>query len=67
MNWYEPAMVQPSNREKAAKFKKLYEEYEQAVTAAGTMLRAYGMDSKQFRDADQAACLLWVELQKMRA
>ena len=52
--------------EQTVKFKELYQDYEQAVSLAGTMLRAYGMVSRQFLDADKAAALLSLQLSDMR-
>lgn len=52
--------------EQAAKFKELFQDYEQAVSHAGTMLRAYGLESRQFFEAHKAAALLLLELQKLR-
>lgn len=59
-------MTQTTTAELAAKFKELFQEYEQAVSLAGTMLRAYGMDSPQFHDANKTAGLLWLQLQELR-
>jgi hypothetical protein len=30
------------------------------------MLRAYGMESRQFLDADKASALLWLQLRELR-
>lgn len=51
--------------EQAAKFKQLFQDYEEAVSHAGTMLRAYGMESRQFHEAENAATLVWTQLKEM--
>jgi len=52
--------------EQAVEFKRLFQEYENAIARAGTMLRAYGIESEHFSDADGAAALLWRQLSKFR-
>jgi hypothetical protein len=52
--------------QQAAKFKELFQDWERAVAHAGTMLRAYGMESRQFSEADQAATAIWRQLRELR-
>jgi len=59
-------MTQTGGHERVVKFRELFQEYERAVSHAGTMLRAYGMDSTQFLDANKIAGLLWLQLQELR-
>jgi hypothetical protein len=63
MNKPNPSMTIGSE---AAGFKELFLEWEYAVAHAGTMLRAYGMQSRQFLEADQAATDIWHRLQEMQ-
>jgi hypothetical protein len=52
--------------EKAAEYKRLYLEYGAAMARATAVLKAKGMDSDEFRQADAAAGDLWVRLRELQ-
>jgi hypothetical protein len=45
--------------EKAAEYTRLYTEYGEAMVRAAAALKAHGMASEEFRQADAAAGTLW--------
>jgi hypothetical protein len=52
--------------EQAEEYKRLYAEYAAAMVNAAAVLRAKGMDSDDFREADAAAGKLWVRLRELQ-
>jgi hypothetical protein len=52
--------------ENAAEYQRLYAEFVDAVARAGTILKARGMDSEEFRQADADAGRLSVRLRELR-
>lgn len=52
--------------EKAAEYKRLYLEYGAAMARATAVLKAKGMDSQEFAEADAAAGTLWARLRELQ-
>lgn len=52
--------------EEGKEYRRLYEEHERATIHAANMLRAYGMESNEFRAADAETCRLWKSLRELQ-
>ena len=59
-------MTEVLNAEKASEFERLYQEYAKAMRDAASVLRVKGMESEEFRKADNAAADLWVKLRELQ-
>jgi hypothetical protein len=51
--------------EEGAELQRLYAEYEVAVVRAGSVLRAKGMGSPEFLEADSATGALWRRIREI--
>lgn len=52
--------------EEGEEYKRVYAEYEKATIYGGEVLRRYGMESREFREADARTTDLWRRLRELQ-
>jgi hypothetical protein len=59
-------MSQILSPEESEEYRRVYEKHVRLTNYAMDVLRRYGMESKEFADADAATCKTWIRLRELQ-